>query len=124
MAGIIAGSSGQNAFGNISQAAQAAKQALMNAQGGAAQAAGNVIQAAQGVQEGASGGGDLEGRVAALEGAAGSAGGGGVAGAAGSAGGGEVAGVAGMNDASLSAARGMFGNIGMRQSSIARGIFR
>jgi len=127
MAGIIAGSSGANPFGImnrggiLSQAAQA--RAASNA-GRAGQAAGNVIQAAQGVQEGASGGGDLEGRVAALEGAAGSAGGGGVAGAAGSAGGGEVAGVAGMNDASLSAARGMFGNIGMRQSSIARGIFR
>ena len=128
MAGIIAGSSGANPFGImnrggiLSQAAQA--RAASNA-GRAGQAAGDVIvQGGLSVQEGASGGGDLEGRVAALEGAAGSAGGGGVAGAAGSAGGGEVAGVAGMNDASLSAARGMFGNIGMRQSSIARGIFR
>lgn len=97
MAGIAA-ASGSNPFGNvmsgISQAAQAAQ-----------------VAKAQ-MQEGASGGGDLESRVAALEGAAGSAGGG------------EVAGVAGMNDASLSAARSMFGDIGMRQSSIARGLFR
>ena len=95
MAGIIAASSGSNPFGNamggISQAVQAAKEKM------------------QGV---ASGEGDLESRVAALEGQAGSAGGG------------EVAGVAGMNDAALSAARGMFGDIGMRQSSITRGIFR
>jgi hypothetical protein len=109
MAGIAA-ASGRGPFGNvmsgISQAAQAAQAAKEKMQGVA------------------SGGGDLESRVAALEGAAGSASGGEVAGAAGSAGGGEVAGVAGMNDAALSAARGMFGNIGMRQSSITRGIFR
>lgn len=126
MAGIIAGSTGANPFGNVmDRVSQAAKaQAASNA-GQAGQMAGDVIvQGAQRVQEGASGSGDLEGRVAALEGAAGSAGGGGVAGAAGSAGGGEVAGVAGMSDASLRAARGMFGNIGMRQSSIGRGFFR
>jgi len=92
MAGIIAGSSGQNAFGNISQATQAAKQALMNAQGGA---------------EGEE---DLEGRVSALEGAAGSAGGG------------EVAGAGGMNGEAIGAARGIFGSIANRQSSVGRGV--
>lgn len=96
MAGIIAGASGQNAFGNISQAAQAAKQALRNANAGAA--------------AGAEGGGDLEGRVSALEGAAGSAGGG------------EVAGAAGMSAEALGSARGMFGSIGNRQSSVGRGL--
>ena len=94
MAGIVAGSSGQNAFGNISQAAQAAKQALRNANAGAA--------------AGAEGGEDLEGRVSALEGAAGSAGGG------------EVAGAAGMSAEALGSARDIFGSIGNRQSSIAR----
>ena len=92
MAGIIAGSSGQNAFGNISQATHAAKQALMNAQGGA---------------EGEE---DLEGRVSALEGAAGSAGGG------------EVAGAGGMNGEAIGAARSIFGSIANRQSSVGRGI--
>ena len=79
MAGIAA-ASGSGPFGNamsgISQAAQAAKERM--------QAAGNVGQAAQGIQEGASGGGDLEGRVAQLESVqAGGAGGGEVAGAGG-----------------------------------------
>ena len=80
MAGIIAGSSGNGPFGNamrgISQAAQAA-QAAKGTLGG-------IAQAAQGIQEGASGGGDLEGRVAQLESVqAGGAGGGEVAGAGG-----------------------------------------
>ena len=88
MAGIMAGSSGQNAFGNISRAAQAV----------------------QGIQEGASGGEDLEGRVSALEGAAGSAGGG------------EVAGAGGMNGEAIGAARDIFGSIANRQSSVGRGI--
>ena len=70
-----------------------------------------ITQAGQAAQS-ALEGGDLESRVAALEGQAGAAGGG------------EVPGVAGMNDASLSAARSMFGDIGMRQSSVARGLFR
>ena len=79
MAGIAA-ASGSGPFGNamsgINQAAQAAKERM--------QAAGNVGQAAQGIQEGASGGGDLEGRVAQLESVqAGGAGGGEVAGAGG-----------------------------------------
>tara|TARA_B110000977_G_C11030871_1_gene475195 strand:- start:1023 stop:1370 length:348 start_codon:yes stop_codon:yes gene_type:complete len=70
MAGIIAGSSGSGPFGNamsgISQAAQAAQAAKAQ------------------MQEGASGGGDLEGRVAQLESVqAGGAGGGEVAGAGG-----------------------------------------
>jgi hypothetical protein len=92
MAGIIAGSSGQNAFGNISQATQAAKQALMNAQGGA------------------EGGEDLEGRVSALEGAAGSAGGG------------EAAGAGGMTAGALGNARDIFGSMANRQSSVGRGL--
>ena len=104
MAGIAA-ASGRGPFGNvmsgISQAAQAAKEKM------------------QGV---ASGGGDLESRVAALEGAAGSASGGEVAGAAGSAGGGEVAGVAGMNAGAIANAGNMFGSISDRQSSVRRGI--
>ena len=105
MAGIAA-ASGSGPFGNamsgISQAAQAAKERM--------QAAGNVGQAAQGIQEGASGGGDLEGRVAALEGQAGSAGGG------------EVAGVAGMTGADLLKSRSMFGDMSSRQQSVGRGL--
>jgi hypothetical protein len=105
MAGIAA-ASGSGPFGNavngIRQAAQAAKE--RNA------AAGNVGQAAQGIQEGASGGGDLEGRVAALEGQAGSAGGG------------EVAGVAGMTGADLLKSRSMFGDMSSRQQSVGRGL--
>ena len=93
-----------NAISGIGQAAQAAKERM--------QAAGNVGQAAQGIQEAASGGGDLEGRVAALEGQAGSAGGG------------EVAGVAGMTGADLLKSRSMFGDIGNRQRSVGRGGFR
>ena len=93
MAGIIAASSGSNPFGNamggIGQAVQAAKEKM------------------QGV---ASGGGDLESRVAALEGQAGSAGGG------------EVAGVAGMNAGAIANAGNMFGSISDRQSSVGRGI--
>jgi hypothetical protein len=93
MAGIIAASSGSNPFGNamggISQAVQAAKEKM------------------QGV---ASGGGDLESRVAALEGQAGAAGGG------------EVAGVAGMNAGAIANAGNMFGSISDRQSSVGRGI--
>ena len=105
MAGIAA-ASGSGPFGNamsgISQAAQAAKERM--------QAAGNVGQAAQGIQEGASGGGDLEGRVAALEGQAGSAGGG------------ETAGVAGMTGADLLKSRSMFGDMSSRQQSVGRGL--
>ena len=96
MAGIIAASSGSNPFGNamsgISQAAQAAQAAKEQ------------------MQEGASGGGDLESRVAALEGQAGAAGGG------------EVAGVAGMNAGAIANAGNMFGSISDRQSSVGRGI--
>ena len=105
MAGIAA-ASGSGPFGNamsgISQAAQAAKERM--------QAAGNVGQAAQGIQEGASGGGDLEGRVAALEGQAGSAGGG------------ETAGVAGMTGADLMKSRSIFGDMSSRQQSVGRGL--
>ena len=105
MAGIAA-ASGSGPFGNamsgISQAAQAAKAQM--------QAAGNVGQAAQGIQEGASGGGDLEGRVAALEGQAGSAGGG------------ETAGVAGMTGADLMKSRSIFGDMSSRQQSVGRGL--
>ena len=92
MAGIIAGASGQNAFGNatenIAQAAEEAKQAAMNS---------------------ATSGGDLEGRGAALEGAAGSAGGG------------EVAGAGGMSAKDLYTAGGIFGSINDRQASVGRG---
>ena len=105
MAGIAA-ASGSGPFGNamsgISQAAQAAKERM--------QAAGNVGQAAQGIQEVASGGEDLEGRVAALEGQAGSAGGG------------EVAGVAGMTGADLLKSRSIFGDMPSRQQSVGRGL--
>ena len=105
MAGIAA-ASGSGPFGNamsgISQAAQAAKERM--------QAAGNVGQAAQGIQEGASGGGDLEGRVAALEGQAGSAGGG------------ETAGVAGMTGADLMKSRSICGDMSSRQQSVGRGL--
>ena len=109
MAGIIAAQSASrnpfdNAISGIGQAAQAAKERM--------QAAGNVGQAAQGIQEAASGGGDLEGRVAALEGQAGSAGGG------------EVAGVAGMNSGAIANSNNIFGNIGNRQRSVRRGGFR
>jgi hypothetical protein len=62
------------------------------------------------MQGGVSEGGDLESRVAALEGQAGSAGGG------------EVAGVAGMNAGAIANAGNMFGSISDRQSSVGRGI--
>ena len=108
MAGIAA-ASGSGPFGNamsgINQAAQAAQAAKAQMQ-----AVGNVGQAAQGIQEGASGGGDLEGRVAALEGQAGSAGGG------------ETAGVAGMTGADLLKSRSMFGDMSSRQQSVGRGL--
>jgi hypothetical protein len=95
MAGIAA-ASGRGPFGNamsgISQAAQAAQAAKEQMQGGVSE------------------GGDLESRVAALEGQAGSAGGG------------EVAGVAGMNAGAIANAGNMFGSISDRQSSVRRGI--
>ena len=100
MAGIAA-ASGRGPFGNamngISQAAQAAQAAKEQMQGGVSEG---------GVSEG----GDLESRVAALEGQAGSAGGG------------EVAGVAGMNAGAIANAGNMFGSISDRQSSVRRGI--
>ena len=107
MAGIAA-ASGSGPFGNamsgINQAAQAAQAAKAQMQ------AAGIGQAAQGIQEGASGGGDLEGRVAALEGQAGSAGGG------------ETAGVAGMTGADLLKSRSMFGDMSSRQQSVGRGL--
>ena len=90
MAGIMAAQSAdRNPFGN---------------------AMSGISEAAQGIQEGALEGGDLEGKGAALEGQAGSAGGG------------EVAGVAGMNDGAISRASSMFGDIGNRQRSVGRGM--
>jgi len=101
MAGIMAAqSAGRNPFGNAMSGISEAAQAAQAAQG----AAGNVAEAAQEIQ-----GGELEDRVAALEGQAGSAGGG------------EVAGVAGMNDGAISRASSMFGDIGNRQRSVGRG---
>ena len=102
MAGIMAAqSAGRNPFGNAMSGISEAAQGIQAAQG----AAGNVAEAAQGIQ-----GGELEGRVAALEGQAGSAGGG------------EVAGVAGMTGADLLKSRSMFGDMSSRQQSVGRGL--
>jgi hypothetical protein len=68
-----------------------------------------ITQAGQAAQS-ALEGGDLESRVAALEGQAGAAGGG------------EVPGVAGMNAGAIANAGNMFGSISDRQSSVGRGI--
>ena len=102
MAGIMAAqSAGRNPFGNAMSGISEAAQGIQAAQG----AAGNVAEAAQGIQ-----GGELEGRVAALEGQAGSAGGG------------EVAGVAGMTGADLLKSRSIFGDMPSRQQSVGRGM--
>ena len=107
MAGIMAAqSAGRNPFGNAMSGISEAAQGIQAVQG----AAGNVVEAAQGIQEGASGGGNLEGRVAALEGQAGSAGGG------------ETAGVAGMTGADLLKSRSIFGDMPSRQQSVGRGL--
>ena len=90
MAGIMAAQSAdRNPFGN---------------------AMSGISEAAQGIQEGALEGGDLEGKGAALEGQAGSAGGG------------EVAGVAGMTGADLLKSRSIFGDMPSRQQSVGRGL--
>ena len=107
MAGVMAAqSAGRNPFGNAIGGIREAAQAAQAAKG----SAGNVAEAAQGIQEVASGGGDLQGRVAALEGQAGSAGGG------------EVAGVAGMTGADLLKSRSIFGDMPSRQQSVGRGM--